>query len=41
MPGAELALFGPEGRFLGVGMAKADGSIAPLRLVARGDPGYP
>ena len=39
--GAELALFGPGGRFLGVGVGRADGTIAPLRLVARDDPGYP
>jgi tRNA pseudouridine55 synthase len=38
---AEVALFAPGGRFLGVGAAKADGSIAPLRLMARNDPGYP
>jgi tRNA pseudouridine55 synthase len=39
--GAELAVFAPGGRFLGVGEAKGGGIIAPLRLMARNDPGYP
>jgi tRNA pseudouridine55 synthase len=38
--GAELALFGPGGRFLGVGVGEPGGIIAPLRLVAREAPGY-
>ena len=32
-PGPEVAVFGPEGRFLGVAAA-ADGRLAPLRLMA-------
>jgi len=40
--GSEVALFGPEKRFLGVGLAQAGGRIAPLRLVASGNgPGCP
>jgi tRNA pseudouridine55 synthase len=40
--GAELALFGPGERFLGVGLAQPGGRIAPLRLVAGGnEPGCP
>ena len=35
--GAELALFAPGGRFLGVGLGQADGRIAPLRLLAGGN----
>lgn len=34
--GAELAVFGPDGAFLGVGRAQVPGRIAPLRLVATG-----
>lgn len=41
-PDAELALFAPGGRFLGVGLAVAGGRVAPLRLVAGGnEPGCP
>lgn len=40
--GAQIALFGPGERFLGVGLAQAGGRIAPLRLVAGGnEPGCP
>jgi len=35
--GAELALFGPGKRFLGVGLGQAGGTVAPLRLVAGGN----
>lgn len=37
----EIAVFGPEGRFLGVGMARPEGLVQPLRLIARNDPGCP
>lgn len=37
----EIAVFGPEGRFLGVGMAGPEGLVQPLRLIARNDPGCP
>lgn len=33
-PGAEIALFGPGGRFLGVGRCEDPGRLAPLRLLA-------
>jgi tRNA pseudouridine55 synthase len=32
----ETAVFGPGGRFLGVGHAQCDGRIVPVRLMARG-----
>jgi tRNA pseudouridine55 synthase len=41
-PLAEMALFGPGGRFLGVGLEGPDGRVAPVRLVAGGnEPGCP
>jgi len=39
--GAEVAVFGPQGRFLGVGTALAAARIAPLRLMAGSGPGCP
>jgi tRNA pseudouridine55 synthase len=33
-PGAEIALFGPGGRFVGVGRCEESGRLAPLRLLA-------
>jgi tRNA pseudouridine55 synthase len=33
-PGTELAVFGPEGRFLGVGLAGPGARLAPMRLMA-------
>jgi tRNA pseudouridine55 synthase len=33
-PGAEIALFAPGGRFVGVGRCEAPGRLAPLRLLA-------
>ena len=33
-PGAEIALFGPGGRFVGVGRCEQPGRLAPLRLLA-------
>jgi len=33
-PGAEIALFGPGGRFVGVGRCEQLGRLAPLRLLA-------
>jgi len=39
---AEMAVFAPDGRFLGVGLAGAGGMLAPMRLVAsRNEPGCP
>lgn len=35
--GAELAVFGPAGRFLGVGAADRDHRLSPLRLMATGE----
>jgi tRNA pseudouridine55 synthase len=35
--GAEIALYGPGGRFLGVGRCESDGRLAPLRLMATGE----
>ena len=35
--GAELAVFGPAGRFLGVGAAERANSLSPLRLMATGE----
>lgn len=35
--GAEIALFGPGGRFLGVGRCEAEGRLSPVRLLATGD----
>jgi tRNA pseudouridine55 synthase len=32
--GDEIAVFGPEGRFIGVGRCETDGRLAPLRLLA-------
>jgi tRNA pseudouridine55 synthase len=37
----EAAVFGPADRFLGVGSIEAGGRIAPLRLIARNEPGCP
>ncbi|HSN21138.1 MAG TPA: tRNA pseudouridine(55) synthase TruB [Usitatibacter sp.] len=39
--GVDVAVFGPEGRFLGVGEGAAGGRVAPLRLMARNEPGCP
>ena len=39
--GAELAVFGPAGRLLGVGRAAAGGLVQPLRLLARNEPRCP
>ncbi|MBC8023494.1 MAG: tRNA pseudouridine(55) synthase TruB [Burkholderiales bacterium] len=39
-PGADVAVYSPEGRFLGVGREEA-GGIAPLRLMASAAPGVP
>jgi tRNA pseudouridine55 synthase len=39
--GSEAAVFGPAGRFLGVGLVEADGRLAPRRLVARNAGGCP
>lgn len=39
--GGEIAVFGPGGRFLGVGAALAGARVAPLRLLAPADPGCP
>lgn len=36
--GAEVAVYEPGGRFVGVGARQADGRIAPLRLVATSPP---
>ena len=36
-PGAELAVFGPDGRFLGVGLAGPGERLLPLRLMATGE----
>jgi tRNA pseudouridine55 synthase len=33
-PGAEIALFAPGGRFVGVGRCEESGRLAPLRLLA-------
>jgi tRNA pseudouridine55 synthase len=33
-PGAEIALFAPDGRFVGVGRCEEAGRLAPLRLLA-------
>jgi tRNA pseudouridine55 synthase len=33
-PGSEWALFNPENRFLGVGLAESPGRLAPMRLMA-------
>jgi len=42
LPQAEMALFAPDGRFLGVGLAGPGGWVAPVRLVAGGnEPGCP
>jgi tRNA pseudouridine55 synthase len=38
---SEAAVFGPAGRFLGVGSVEADGRVAPRRLIARNEPGCP
>lgn len=40
VPG-EAAVFGPEGRFLGVARVEPDGRAAPLRLMARNEAGCP
>jgi tRNA pseudouridine55 synthase len=41
-PEAEMALFAPGGRFLGVGLSGPGGMVAPVRLVAGGnEPGCP
>jgi tRNA pseudouridine55 synthase len=37
--GSEWALYGPGGRFLGVGLAASAGRLAPLRLMATGHEG--
>ena len=37
--GAEMAVFGPGGRFIGVGRCEAPGRLAPLRLLATAQPG--
>ena len=34
--GAEIALYGPGGRFLGVGRCEIDGRLSPVRLLATG-----
>lgn len=34
--GAEIALYGPGGQFLGVGQCETDGRLSPLRLMATG-----
>jgi hypothetical protein len=34
VPGAEVALFAPGGRFVGVGRCEEGGRLAPLRLLA-------
>jgi tRNA pseudouridine55 synthase len=34
-----LRLYGPEGGFLGLGEVRADGALAPRRLVSEADPG--
>jgi tRNA pseudouridine55 synthase len=39
--GPEAAVFGPGGRFLGVGSVEAGGRVAPLRLIARNAGGCP
>lgn len=39
--GAEVAVFDPAGRFLGVGVAREAALLAPLRLMARSDPDAP
>jgi tRNA pseudouridine55 synthase len=39
--GAEVAVFDPAGRFVGVGSVRAGGRLAPLRLMARNDPDAP
>ena len=38
-PGAEIALYGPGGRFLGVGRCEIDGRLSPVRLLATGSSG--
>ena len=35
--GGEVALYGPDGRFLGVGGCGSRGAVTPLRLMATGD----
>ena len=35
--GGEIALYGPGGRFLGVGRCEAEGRLSPVRLLATGD----
>jgi tRNA pseudouridine55 synthase len=37
-PGEEVALYGPDGRFLGVGLCERPGEAAPERLMATGLP---
>lgn len=41
LPGTEAAVFGPDGRFLGVGRCEAPGCLAPLRLLATGEAKLP
>jgi tRNA pseudouridine55 synthase len=41
LPGAEFALHGPGGRFLGVGRSEVAGRLAPLRLLATGENAKP
>jgi len=38
-PGDELALYGPDGRFLGVGLCDQPGQASPERLMSTGLPG--
>ncbi|HLX24159.1 MAG TPA: tRNA pseudouridine(55) synthase TruB [Usitatibacter sp.] len=40
-PGAEVAVFGPGGRFLGVASRVGEGRLAPLRLVSTGGAKHP
>lgn len=35
--GGEIALYGPGGRFLGVGRCEVEGRLSPVRLLATGD----
>jgi tRNA pseudouridine55 synthase len=41
VPGLEMAVYGPDGRFLGVARCEAPGLLAPLRLMATGETAKP
>ena len=41
LPGLEMAVYGPAGRFLGVARCESPGLLAPLRLLATGEAAKP